>query len=286
MTKTFKQLSTLEPDHLMIVDSLNLAFRYKHSKAVDFCEDYMRTVESLRKSYKCGKLIIAGDWGSSSYRKAIYPEYKQNRKDKYENQTEDEAAEFEAFFAEVQGILGRYESDGAFPVLRFLGVEADDIAAYIVSKRNRFGLAHIWLISSDRDWNLLIDRGVSQFSYVTRKEFTVDNWGDHYDFSRDDYISIKCLMGDSGDNVHGVPGIGPKKAASLVAEYGSTYDIIASMPISSKYKYIANLNAFGADALMLNYKLMDLVTFCEDAIGVENCKKIDEVLKDYLSDTN
>ena len=79
MTKTFEQINQTDPKSLMILDSLNLAFRYKHSKAVDFATDYMRTVESLQKSYKTKKLIIAGDMGSSSYRKAIYPEYKQNR---------------------------------------------------------------------------------------------------------------------------------------------------------------------------------------------------------------
>lgn len=281
-TKTFKQLTTDNQGTLMIVDSLNLAFRYKHSKAVDFATDYMRTVESLRKSYKCDKLIIAGDMGSSSYRKALYPEYKQNRKEKFADQTPEEKEEFEAFFAEVQGILEQYESDGLHPVIRFPGVEADDIAAYIVSKRKKLSVEQIWLISSDRDWNLLIDSNVSQFSYVTRKEFTVENWHEHYEWDRDSYISIKCLMGDSGDNVPGVPGIGPKKAAALIQEYGSTYDIISSLPIASKYKYIANLNSFGADALLLNYKLMDLVTFCEEAIGEENCKKINEVLELYL----
>ena len=283
MTKTFKQMNTAESRSLMIIDSLNLAFRYKHSKAVDFCDDYMRTVDSLRRSYKCDKLIVAGDMGSSSYRKAIYPDYKQNRKDKYENQTESEKAEFEAFFAEVQHILEQYADNAVYPVIRFPGVEADDIAAYIVSKRKQFELSQIWLISSDRDWNLLIDQGVSQFSYVTRKEFTVDNWSEHYEFSRDDYISIKCLMGDSGDNVPGVPGIGPKRAVQLVQEYGSTYDIIAALPIASKYKYVTNLNDFGADNLMLNYQIMDLVTFSEDAVGAENCKKIDQILKDYLN---
>lgn len=283
MTKTFQQINSSDSQSLMIVDSLNLAFRYKHSRAVDFADDYMRTVESLKRSYRCDKLIIAGDWGSSTYRKTIYPLYKQNRKDKFENQTESEKAEFEAFFAEVQSILEKYNTQGVYPVVRYQGVEADDIAAYIVSKRKQLGLDQIWLISSDRDWNLLVDTGVSQFSYVTRKEFTVDNWNEHYDFDRDSYISIKCLMGDTGDNVPGVPGIGPKKAASLVAEYGSTYDIIAALPINSKYKYIANLNEFGAEALMLNYQLMDLVTFCEDAVGVENCKHLDETLKTYLS---
>jgi 5'-3' exonuclease len=282
MTKTFNQMNTMEPNNLMIVDSLNLAFRYKHAKAVDFCTDYMRTVESLRKSYKCEKLIIAGDMGSSSYRKALYPEYKQNRKDKFADQTPEEKAEFEEFFAEVQRILEQYETEGNYPVLRFPGVEADDIAAYITAKRRKYSVKQIWLISSDRDWNLLIDEGVSQFSYVTRKEFTLENWNEHYEWDRDSYISVKCLMGDSGDNVPGVPGIGPKKAQSLVAEYGSTYDIISSLPISSKYKYISNLNAFGAEALMLNYKLMDLVTFCEDAIGEDNCRNIDAVLEEYL----
>lgn len=280
--KSFKQINTMQEGNLMIVDSLNLAFRYKHAKAVDFATDYMRTVESLRKSYKCDKLIITGDMGSSSYRKALYPEYKQNRKEKFADQTPEEKAEFEEFFAEVQRILENYEEDGVFPVLRFPGVEADDIAAYIVSRRKRFQCSQIWLISSDRDWNLLVDEGVSQFSYVTRKEFTVENWHEHYEWDRDSYISIKCLMGDDGDNVVGVDKIGPKTAHKLVQQYGTAIDIAASIPLPGKYKYIQNLNAFGADALMLNYKLMDLVTFCEDAIGAENCKQIDEVLGAYL----
>lgn len=280
--KPFKQMNDAGEGVLGIVDSLNLAFRYKHSRAVDFADDYMNTVKSLKKSYHCDKLIITGDMGSSSYRKGLYPEYKQNRKDKYADQTESEKEEFEAFFTEVQGILERYTLEGDFPVLRFPGVEADDIAAYVVSKRKQFKLSQIWLVSSDKDWDLLVAEGVSRFSYVTRKEVTYDTWSDHYDFSMDEYISIKCLTGDSGDNVPGVPGVGPKKALDLVRKYGTTYDIIDSLPIASKYKYIANLNEFGADSLMLNYKLMDLVTFCEDAIGIENCKKIDEVLELYL----
>ena len=280
MTKTFNQMNTPE-NTLMIVDSLNLAFRYKHSKAVDFCTDYMRTVDSFKKSYKASKVIIAGDMGSSSYRKNLSAIYKQNRKDKYADQTEEEKEEFEAFFAEVQGILQKYESDGIYRVARFPGTEADDIAAYIVSKRRHLSVDNIWLISSDKDWDLLVTDNVSRFSYVTRKEITVDNWSEHYDFSMDEYISIKCLMGDSGDNVLGVPGIGPKRAHQLVQEYGSTYDIIAALPITSKYKYISALNTFGGDNLMLNYQLMDLVTYCKDAIGEDNCKTLDKMLEEY-----
>ena len=254
-----------------------------HSKSRDFSEDYMRTVESLRKSYKCDKVIIAGDWGSSSYRKALSPIYKQNRKDKFADQTEEEKEDFEAFFAEMQVVYDRYEEEGKYPVARFQGVEADDIASYVCSNRKKYDVEQIWLISSDRDWLLNLEEGVSQFSYVTRKEFTVDNWSDYYEHSIEEYISIKVLQGDSGDNVLGVPGIGPKKALQLIQEYGSAYDIMANLPIASKYKYIQNLNEFGAEALMLNYRLMDLVTYCEEAIGEENCKSLDSTLESYLT---
>lgn len=280
MSKTFTQVTESE-NTLMIVDSLNLAFRYKHSGATDFAEDYLRTVQSLKKSYKASKVIIAGDQGSSSYRKSIYPEYKQNRKDKFAEQTDAEKAAFELFFEDFTKTLDHIANETDYPVIRMPGVEADDIAAYIVSKKSKLPIDSIWLISSDRDWDLLVQDNVSRFSYVTRKEVTVDNWNTHYEFSPEDYISIKCLTGDSGDNVIGVPGIGPKRAVSLVHEYGSTWDIIASIPISGRYKYIEALNQC-KDQLILNYKLMDLVTHCAEALGDENCKQIDQILELYL----
>ena len=265
---------------LMIVDSLNLAFRYKHSGATDFAEDYLRTVQSLKKSYRASKVIIAGDQGSSRYRKEIYPEYKQNRKDKFEQQTDAEKAQFELFFEDFTKTLEHIEQTTDYPVIRFPGVEADDIAAYIVTQKKTLPFDQIWLISSDKDWDLLVQPNVSRFSYVTRKETTWENWREHYDFDPEDYISIKCLTGDTGDNVPGVPGIGPKRAQQLVVEYGSTYDIIASLPIASKLKYVQALNISG-DQLLLNYKLMDLVTHCHEALGTDNCKQIDTILEQY-----
>ena len=114
MTKSFAQITDTDKNTLMVVDSLNLAFRYKHSGAVDFVTDYMRTVESLKKSYKTTKLIIAGDMGSSSYRKVIYPEYKQNRKDKYADQTEAEKAAIAAA-KKAQNSLRAYQFVGDAP---------------------------------------------------------------------------------------------------------------------------------------------------------------------------
>ena len=273
--KTFKEFESTEKT-LMIVDALNLAFRYKHSGARNFAEDYLRTVQSLAKSYKAQNVLIAADQGSSSYRKAIYPLYKQNRKDKYDQQTEAERIEFELFFEDFTQTLELLSDN--YPVLRFQGVEADDIAAYIVNKKRKLPLDQIWLMSSDKDWDLLIKPGVGRFSYVTRKEVTWDNWNDHYAFEPEQYISVKCLMGDSGDNVPGVPGVGPKRAQQLVEEYGTTWDIINSIPIHGRYKYIEALNK-SREQLELNYKLMDLQTYCSDAIGIDNCNQIDETLE-------
>lgn len=278
MSKTFTKMNEAGDGVCMIVDSLNLAFRYKHQQALNFKEDYVRTVESLKKSYKASQVIILSDWGSSTFRKDIYAEYKQNRKDKQELQSPEEAAYFEKFFEEYVRIVEYYAKESSYPTFRFKGVEADDIAAHIVENKEKYGLKEIWLISSDRDWDLLIRHKVSRFSYVTRKEITLENWHEHYEFSPEAYISIKCLQGDSGDNVPGVQKIGPKTAAKLVAEYGSALDIADALPLPGKYVYIKNLNDFGADNLRRNYYLMDLVSFCDDAIGQENLKEIQSVL--------
>lgn len=280
--KTFKQLTETE-NTIMIVDALNMAFSFRGK--TKFKAAYINMIESLKRSYKASKVIITCDKGSSSYRKEIFPEYKSGRLKTRESQTEKELLEFEAFFTEFISAIDELKSHGEdstdrYPVLQFAGVEADDLAAYVSNKYSK--KFNIWLVSSDKDWDLMVGDNVSRFSYVTRKEITKENWHDHYDYDMDKHISIKCLTGDSGDSIPGVEGIGPARAKTLVEEYGDCYEIIASLPIASRYKYIASLNNFGADNLLRNYKLMDLVSYCEEAIGEENCKQIDEILKGYL----
>lgn len=255
----------------LIVDALNLAFRWKHQGRTDFRYEYDSTVKSLSKSYRCEQVIVAADWGSSTYRKAINPEYKQNRKEKFAEQTEEERIAFEEFFEEYEASLEVVGDN--FQVLRYKGVEADDIAAHLVKQKEKYELGNIWLVSSDRDWDLLIQEGVSRFSYVTRKEVTLENWDTHYECSPEEYISLKCLTGDKGDNVPGIPGIGPKRAVQLIQEYGDAMNIYDATPIPSRYKFIQSLNE-KADQILQNYELMDLMTYCDDAIGSDNISDI------------
>jgi DNA polymerase-1 len=262
----------------LIVDALNLAFRWKHQGRTDFRYEYQSTVQSLAKSYDCNNIIITADWGSSTYRKGISPEYKQNRKEKFSEQSEAERLAFEEFFEEFEASLEVLAED--YPVLRYKGVEADDLAAHLVKYKSKYDLEYIWLISSDRDWDLLIQENVGRFSYVTRKEVRVDNWKEHYDIDPEMYISMKCLTGDKGDNVAGIPGIGPKRAVQLIEQYGTAFDIYNALPLQSRYKYIQELNASG-EQLLVNYELMDLMTFCDDAIGKDNIDDIERVLNGY-----
>lgn len=285
MAKSFKSVSELNPDVVMVVDCLNLAFRWKHSGAREFLDEYFRTIESLRKSYKAAHVILLSDMGSSSYRKNLYPAYKANREELRANQTPEDEEAFRVFFQEFTRILETYEESDDYPVLKFPKVEADDIAGYIVKNKSKLGIKKIVLVSSDRDWDCFISEDVMRFSYVTRKEVTLENWFEHYEYPPEQHISVKCLMGDSGDNVPGVNKIGPKTAVKLLEQYDSTYEIIANMPLPGKYVYIKNLNEFGTDALMLNYQLMDVLEFCDEAIGEENCKTIEQKVKGYLNVT-
>ena len=269
MGKTFLKFQQSQ-NNAIVIDALNLGFRWKHSNRLEFAEDYAKTVYSLASSYSCNKIIIVSDKGSSSYRKERYPEYKLSRKERNEKQTQEEKDAFTQINKEMERTL-EYLSDRCI-ILQYDGVEADDIAAYLST---RLSLDHVWLVSSDRDWDLLINTNVSRFSYTNRKETTYENWGETHEYSIEDYITIKCLNGDSGDNIPGIPGIGPKRATELVNKYGSLFDIYDACPISSSYKYIQSLNN-NKEVLLLNFELMDLLAFCELAIGEENIKDIRE----------
>jgi 5'-3' exonuclease len=277
MGKDFTEAKGLDNSsykNLLIVDGLNLAFRYKHAGKKQFAAEYINTIKSLANSYDAKHVIVLGD-GGSDYRESLYPQYKGNRKELREKQTEEEAEDFRQFLEEFNKtfeLLGE-----SFYTFRFKGVEADDIAAYI-SNHLKDDYETIWLISSDKDWDLLVNEKVSRFSYVTRKEVTISNWDTHYSYKPEEHISIKVLMGDKGDHILGVEGVGIKRAESLIKDYGSAYDVYDAIPINSKYKYIQKLNEF-KDTILLNYLLMDLVSYCEDAVGKENINKINKELK-------
>lgn len=259
-----EEVKVPEEENLMIVDCLNLSFRYKHRGQTDFASDYLRTINSLARSYGAKTVILAADWKSSAFRKNVFEDYKGNRKETYEKQSDEEKEKFLEFFEGYEKAIDLAKR--SYPLLRFLNVEADDIAAYIV-KHYKQVFKHVWLISTDKDWDLLLDDNVSRFSYVTRKEYTLDNFYDEHGCDTpEEYISVKVLQGDSGDGVPGIPLVGEKRAYNLIRTYGSALDIYSSLPLEGSQKFIANINN-SEDLIIRNYELMDLNTFCEEAIS-------------------
>lgn len=265
-------------NNIMIVDSLNLAFRYKHTKRRDFADDYYRTVKSLAKSYKADKIILACDHGKSSYRKELYPEYKADREAKVAQQTEQEKEEFINFIEDFEKTL-EYCKD-KFTILRYKGVEADDIAAYLTHYAFKDYDQDIWLISSDKDWDLLLMPNVHRFSYVTRKDYTLDNWSERYEYPFEMALDVKVLVGGK-DNVSGIPGVGEKRAHGLLKTYGTAFDIFDNIPLPGKAVYIKNTNEFGENILR-NMELIDKITYCKEAIGKENIEDIDKNVQSLL----
>jgi 5'-3' exonuclease len=269
-----KEYDSVAGNNILIVDSLNLAFRYKHIKKTEFSEDYYKTVRSLAKSYAASKIILACDWGKSSYRKNLYPEYKADREVKVSQQTEEEKQDFIDFFEGYEKAM-EFCKD-SFTILKYKGVEADDIAAYLTEHIYKDTKENIWLISSDKDWDLLLRDNVHRFSYVTRKEYRLDNWHETYEYPHDMALSIKVLVGGK-DNVTGISGVGAKRAHTLLKEYGDAFGVYDSLPLPGKAVYIKNTNSFG-DNILRNIELIDKMTYCIEAIGVDNVEDIKGII--------
>lgn len=281
MAKAFDDLEEVRPptgDNLMIVDALNLAFRYKHSKTKDFAESYINTVNSLAKSYSSSKIVIAADWGSSTYRMNLYPEYKGDRKEKFALQTEEEKEEFKEFFEDFEECLEACKEH--FLVLRYKGVEADDIAAYITHHLPLPNVDDIWLISTDGDWDYLLKDNIHRFSYLTRKEYKLDTWNKMY--PHEHMLGVKVLWGGK-DNVQGIPGIGEKRASDLMKQFnGDVLELYASLPLPGTAKYIKSLNEH-KERILLNVELIDKIEYCIPAIGQGNRTDIKLKLGEYLT---
>jgi 5'-3' exonuclease len=274
-------VNALPLENLLIVDCMNFAFRFKQRGATDFAIDFLKTIESFAKSYGAREIILTADWKYSKYRKNIDEGYKGGRKEKYKDQTEEEKEQVKLFF---EGYEKALELAGEkYGLIRLEYVEADDLAAYLVKELSA-EFEHTWLISSDADWDLLVADNVSRFSFVTRKEYIIECfYEDHACDTPEQFLSVKVLQGDAGDSIPGIESVGVKRAYNLVREYGSAYDIYDALPLEGPQKFIQNVNN-SEDLILKNYMLIDLVSFCEDAIAfpcVDNIEKMENFCDKY-----
>ena len=263
-TKSWNDLADLQqPDYssynnLLIVDANNLSYRWlQRPNYNSFGSDFIRTIQSLSKSYEAARTIVCFDFGKSYYRMDMHEEYKGTRKNP---QDEEEAKKYEDFFAVLNSLPDELDEE----VLKFRGVEADDILAFITQNvSDRYD--HTWIISSDRDLYQLIDHNVSIFNIFGRKEVTEESLMEDYGTTPYEYMLSRIIEGDKSDNILGIEGIGPKRAQGLAKDHKEFNKLLESLPIKGRSKYIQNLNA-GRDVLLRNEKLINLKKYCEEAI--------------------
>jgi DNA polymerase-1 len=265
MTKSWNDLADLQaPDYstynnLMIVDANNLSYRWlQRPNYASFGADFIRTIQSLSKSYEAARTIVCFDFGKSYYRMDMHEEYKGTRK---KPQEEEEIKKYDDFFAVLNELPEQLDEE----VLKFRGVEADDILAWITQNiSDRYD--HTWIVSSDRDLYQLIDNNVSIFNIFGRKEVTLQTLRDDFEVDPSEYMLSRIIEGDKSDNILGIEGIGPKRAQGLAREYRTLDNLLAALPIKGRSKYIQNLNA-GSDQLVRNEKLINLKKYCAEAIS-------------------
>ena len=166
---------------------------------------------------------VAFDHGKT-FRDEAFPSYKAQR--------EETPEDIRASVPIIKQIIKAMH----IPVLQVDGFEADDVIGTLATKAGKAGIT-TYMLTPDKDYGQLVSDNV--FMFRPRHGGGYETMGpsevcEKYDLSStSQVIDLLALMGDSADNFPGCPGVGPKTAAKLIAEFGSIDNMLAN---SSKIK--------------------------------------------------
>ena len=144
--------------------------------------------------------------------------------------------------------------------LRIAGYEADDVIATLATRARSEGW-DVVVVTGDRDAFQLIEPGITVLYTVRGISETARGdaaWlEERYGVKPSQYVDYAALRGDPSDNLPGVPGVGEKTAAKLIAKYGEAAAVIEAAP--EQTPKLGESLATAADQVMLNRRLMALV---------------------------
>jgi DNA polymerase-1 len=158
-------------------------------------------------------IAVAFDVHGDTFRHEMYSEYKANR----EKMPED----IRLAIPYIRQLIRAYN----IPIVELLGYEADDVIGTIAKQASSQGF-QTFMMTPDKDYAQLVDENVFMFK-PAKGGAKPEVWGVEevkQNFEIKDplqVIDVLGLMGDSADNIPGCPGIGPKTAMKLIADYGS-----------------------------------------------------------------
>ena len=241
---------------LMLIDASGFVFRAYHalpalttSKGVvtHAVLGFARMLLKLMREKDPPYIALCFDKDSRKGRLAIDPTYKANR-------TETPADLISQF-----GLIRKVADVLNLPILEFEGWEADDVAATVVQKARANGF-HTLIVTSDKDFLQLLDDDVSLYDPAKDKSIGEADAVAKYGVKPSQMTDYLALVGDAIDNVAKVPGIGPKTASELLAQFTSIDDLMAHVDQVVKPKVREALKA-NEETLR---RALKLVTFRSD----------------------
>ena len=208
-------------DHVFLVDGSGYIFRAYHAlppinrksdglqlnAVFGFCNMLWKLLRDMKAEDKPTHLAVVFDMSEKTFRTEMYPDYKAHRPDPPDD--------LQPQFALIREAVHAFD----LPCLEQDGFEADDLIATYVRQACEAG-ATATIVSSDKDLMQLVNDRVVMFDTMKDKKIGRAEVIEKFGVPPDKVIEVQALIGDSTDNVPGVPGIGVKTAAQLIGEYG------------------------------------------------------------------
>jgi DNA polymerase I len=247
-------------NHLYLVDGSSYIFRAYHrlppltnrhgtpaGAVYGYTTMLWKLADGLTKADGPTHMAVILDASEHTHRNEMYDQYKAHRPPP----PEDLVPQFPLIRVATRAF--------SIPCIEEAGLEADDIIACYVTAAKTAGWK-VTIVSSDKDLMQLIDEdaGIDMLDTMNDRRIGRTEVLEKFGVPPEKVGDVLALMGDSVDNVPGVPGIGPKTASQLIQQYGDLETVLASTDQISKPKLKQNLIEH-ADSARLSRELVRLV---------------------------
>ena len=223
----------------------------------------LNMLKSLRKQYPDSPFAVVFDAKGGTFRDDMYAEYKANRP----SMPDDMRVQIEPLHASVIAL--------GFPLLCVEGVEADDVIGTL-ARSSAAADRPVVISTGDKDMAQLVDGHITLVNTMTGSVLDVEGVKEKFGVSPEQIIDYLALMGDSSDNIPGVPGIGPKTASGLLVGVGGglvdlyeKLDIVPTLPIRGAKNLPAKLEEH-REMAFLSYQLATIKIDVPLDIGLED----------------
>ena len=268
-------LSTLPVERLLLVDGSSYLYRAFHampdlravpgdpaSPATGAIRGMVNMMASLRSQYPAKYVACVFDASGPTFRNALYPQYKAHRSP----MPDDLRSQIEPIHT-VMRLLG-------WPVMAVPDVEADDVLGTLARIGAERGMEVI-ISSGDKDLSQLVNQHITIIDTMNGKRRDVAGVTSEFGVPPSLMLDYQNLVGDTVDNVPGVPKVGPKTAAKWLAEYGSLANLVAH---AGDIKGAAGENLRKAlDWLPKGRELLTIKTDCDLTGYVDGLPAIDSL---------